>query len=47
MMNKTIIKAIDAVLDSWSKLDEKHRGQEHEKAVQNLTAWKAELVAKK
>lgn len=46
MMYKTIIKAIDAVLDDWSKLNEKHRGQEYEKAVQSLTAWKAELVAK-
>jgi len=45
-MDKTIIRAIETVLADWAKLDEKHRGQEYEKAVKSLESWKDELVAK-
>ena len=45
-MDKTIIRAIDSVLESWARLDDEHKGQDYEKAVESLTSWKSELVAK-
>lgn len=45
-MDRTIIRAIDSVLESWAKLDDKHKGQDYEKAVENLKTWKSELIAK-
>ena len=45
-MDKTIIKAIDATLNEWSKLDPEHKGPLYVDAVNNLIAWKKELEGK-
>lgn len=45
-MDRTIIRAINSVLESWAKLDVEHKGQDYEKAVESLSSWKSELIAK-
>ena len=46
MIDKTIIRAIDAVLADWAKLDEKHRGPLYDKAAESLRKWKNKLENK-
>lgn len=44
-MNKIIIRAINAVLTDWAKLDDKHKGQNYAKAVKHLEAWRDMLIS--
>jgi hypothetical protein len=44
-MDKTIIRAIDAVLSDWAKLDDKHKGLLYNDAVESLKQWKDKLEA--
>lgn len=46
-MNKTIIRAIEAVLADWAELDDAHKGKDYGKAVESLKKWIEELEASK
>lgn len=43
MNNDFIIKLIDKVLESWNRLDDKHKGSLYQNAVDHLITWKEQL----
>ena len=42
-IKRTIIRSISSVLEKWAILDEVHRDQSYDDAVQRLKAWKNDL----
>lgn len=43
MSNRSLIRAINAVLDDWAKLTDEQKGPLYEDAVKSLMSWKSEL----
>ena len=43
MDNEFVVRLIDKVLESWEKLDDKHKGSLYQDVVDHLVAWREKL----